>query len=56
MLKPYRMHKYKLYLGASHSYLGPSVDVDSAVCLSTNGAAHGVGNADCESIVVLAVA
>lgn len=31
------------YLGASHSYLWSSIDVDSTVSLPANGAAHGVG-------------
>lgn len=48
--------QHKLYLGASHSYLRPSIDVDSAVCFSTNGAAHSVGYTNCQSAVVLAVA
>lgn len=46
---------YKLYLGASHSYLRPSIDVDSTVCFSTNGAAHSVGYTDCQSTLTLAV-
>lgn len=45
-----------LYLGASHSYLRPSIDVDSAVCVSTDGAAHGVSYANCQGPTVLAVA
>lgn len=45
----------KLYLGARHSNLRPSVDVDSAVCFPTNGAAHSVGYSHCQSTSVLAV-
>lgn len=47
---------YKIYLGASHSYLRPSIDVNSAVCFSGNRAAHCVGYTDCQSPALLAIA
>lgn len=43
-------------LGAGYSDLRPSVDVDSAVGLSGDGAAHRVGDAHCQSSSLLAVA
>lgn len=43
------------HLGASYSYLRPSIDVDAAVRFSANGAADSVGHADCQSTLTLAV-
>lgn len=44
------------YLGACHADLRPCVDVDAAVGLSRDGAAHGVGDAHGQGSAVLAVA
>ncbi len=48
--------RFKLYLSACNSNLRPSIDVDSAVCFSANGAAHSVGYTNRQSILALAVA
>lgn len=44
------------YLGAGYANLRPGVDMDSAVGLSGNGAAHRVGDAHGESPFLLTVA
>ena len=44
------------YLSAGHTDLRPCVDVDAAVRLAGDGAAHGVGDAHGQSSAVLAVA
>lgn len=44
------------YLGACHSYLRSSIDVDSTVCFSANWTAHSVGYAHCQGTTVPAVA
>ena len=44
-----------LYLGAGHADLWARVDVDAAVGLSGDGAAHGVGDAHSQGPAVLAV-
>lgn len=46
---------YGTDLRAGYSDLRPSVDVDSAVRLSGDGAAHRVGDAHCQSSSFLAV-
>lgn len=44
------------YLGAGHADLWARVDVDAAIGLSGDGAAHGVGDAHGQSPAVLTVA
>lgn len=44
------------YLGAGYSDLRPGVDVDSAVCLPRDGAAHCVGDAHSQSSSLFTVA
>lgn len=46
---------WEAYLGASYSYFWSGVDVDSAVSLPADGAAHGVCDSNSESASVFAV-
>lgn len=46
---------FKKYLGAGYSNLRPSIDVDSTVSLSGNGAAHSIGDAHSQSSPVLTI-
>ena len=45
-----------IYLGTGNSNLGPGIDVDATVGLTTDGAAHGIGDANYECATFLAVA
>lgn len=46
---------WEAYLGASHSYFWPGIDVDSTVSFPADGAAHSVGDTNGESASVFAV-
>lgn len=50
-----RVVNRRTHLGAGHSDFRPGVDVDAAVSLTGDGAAHGVGDAHGEGAALLTV-
>lgn len=48
--------KSRTHLGASYTNFWASIDVNATVCFSGDGAAHSVGDADCQSSSLLTVA